>query len=81
MTDPYSDPDAAGPTLPSRPADTAADRLRLEVLHQVVEEWEADHGVISAAELDALEHRVAEARRRAALTQAPPARPGDPGPG
>ncbi len=57
--------DAEGLTLSSWLAEAAADRLRLKALHHLVDEWEAEHGAISVAELDALEDKVAEARRSA----------------
>ncbi len=60
-----ADADAEGLTLSSWLADAAADRLRLKALHHLVDEWEAEHGAISVAELDALEDKVAEARRSA----------------
>jgi hypothetical protein len=60
-----ADAETQGMTLSSWLADAAADRLRLKALHHLVDEWEAEHGAISVAELDALEKKVAEARRRA----------------
>ncbi len=57
--------EAEGLTLSSWLADAAADRLRLKDLHHLVDEWETEHGAISVAELDALEDKVAEARRSA----------------
>ncbi|MDA8392315.1 MAG: hypothetical protein M0Z87_05840 [Actinomycetota bacterium] len=60
-----TDAEAEGLTLSSWLADAAADRLRLKALHRLVDDWEAEHGAISAAELDALEAKVAEARRSA----------------
>ncbi len=59
------DADREGVTLSRWLSDAAADRLRLKALRQVVEEWEAEHGPITAAELDALEDTVATARRSA----------------
>jgi hypothetical protein len=60
-----ADAEATGLTLSAWLADAAADRLRLKALHHLVDEWEAEHGAISVAELDALEDKVAEARRSA----------------
>ena len=60
-----TDAEAEGLTLSSWLADAAADRLRLKALHRLVDDWEAEHGAISAAELNALEEKVAEARRSA----------------
>jgi hypothetical protein len=57
--------EAEGVTLSSWLADAAADRLRLKTLRHLVDEWEAENGVISVAELDVLEDKVAEARRSA----------------
>lgn len=65
LADARADAETEGLTLSSWLAVAAADRLRLKALHHLVDEWEAEHGAISAAELDALEHKVAEARRRA----------------
>ena len=65
LADARTDADAEGLTLSSWLADAAADRLRLKALHHLVDEWEAEHGAISVAELDALEDKVAEARRSA----------------
>lgn len=57
-----ADAEAEGLTLSGWLADAAADRLRLKALHQLVDEWEAEHGAISVAELDALDDKVAAAR-------------------
>ena len=57
--------DAQGTTLSSWLAVAAADRLRLTALRELVDEWEAEHGAITTSELDALDRRVADARRRA----------------
>jgi len=65
LGDARADAEAEGVTLSSWLADAAADRLRLKALRQLVDEWEAEHGAISVAELDALEDKVAEARRTA----------------
>lgn len=65
LGDARADAQAEGVTLSSWLADAAADRLRLKALHHLVDEWEAEHGAISVAELDALEDKVAEARRSA----------------
>lgn len=65
LADARADAEAEGLTLSSWLADAAADRLRLKALHHLVDEWEAEHGVISVTELDALEDKVAEARRSA----------------
>jgi len=62
--------EAQGMTLSSWLAEAAADRLRLTALRALVEEWEAEHGAITTAEIDALDKRVAEARRRAAARAA-----------
>ena len=76
LRDARADAAAAGLTLSAWLADAAADRLRLKALHHLVDEWEAEHGAISVAELDALEDKVAEARhgaeqrRRRAETEA-----------
>lgn len=42
-------------------------RLRLKALRQLVDDWEAEHGAISTAELEALENKVAAARRTATM--------------
>lgn len=60
-----ADAETEGLTLSAWLADAAADRLRLKALRHLVDEWEAEHGAISVAELDALEEKVAEARRNA----------------
>jgi hypothetical protein len=65
LGDARADAEAEGVTLSSWLAEAAADRLRLKALHHLVDEWEAEHGAISVAELDALEDKVAEARRSA----------------
>jgi hypothetical protein len=57
--------EASGVTLSSWLADAVSDRLRLVALGALVSEWEAEHGAITTAEMDALDHKVAEARRRA----------------
>jgi hypothetical protein len=57
--------EAHGTTLSSWLAEAAADRLRLTALRELVDEWEAEHGAITTSELDALDRRVADARRRA----------------
>lgn len=57
--------EAEGLTLSSWLANAAADRLRLKALRQMVDGWEAEHGTISTTELDALEEKVAAARRTA----------------
>lgn len=49
--------EAQGMTLSSWLAVAAADRLRLAALRRLVDEYEAQHGAISGAELDALEHQ------------------------
>ncbi|TFV56259.1 hypothetical protein E4P41_16010 [Geodermatophilus sp. DF01-2] len=66
LADARADAEAEGLTLSSWLADAAADRLRLKALRQLVNDWEAEHGAISTAELDALENKVAAARRTAA---------------
>ena len=65
LGDARADAEAEGRTLSSWLADAAADRLRLKALRRVVDEWEAEHGAISVGELDALEDKVAKARRDA----------------
>ncbi|GAC1540008.1 MAG: hypothetical protein NVS3B12_26630 [Acidimicrobiales bacterium] len=65
---------AQGTTLSAWLADAALDRLRLTALRELVDDWEAEHGVVTTAELDALEGKVTEARRRARTR-----RPGDRG--
>ncbi len=60
-----ADAEAEGLTLSSWLAEATADRLRLKALRHLVDEWEAEHGAISVAELHALEDKVAEARRSA----------------
>ncbi len=62
--------EAEGLTLSSWLADAAAHRLHLKALHDLVEEWEAEHGTIGVDELDALEGQVAGARRGARERQA-----------
>lgn len=63
LRDARADADAEGVTLSSWLAEAVADRLRLKSLHRLVDEWEAEHGAISVAELDALDQKVAEAGR------------------
>ncbi len=65
LADARAEAEAEGLTLSSWLADAAAHRLRLKGLHHLVDEWEAEHGAISVAELDTLEDKVAEARRSA----------------
>ena len=66
LRDARADAEAEGLTLSAWLADAAADRLRLKAVRHLVNEWEAEHGAISVAELDALEDKVADARRSAA---------------
>lgn len=54
-----------GRTLSSWLADATADRLRLTALRTLMDDWEAEHGTITTAELDALEDKVTAARRAA----------------
>ncbi len=56
-----TDAGACGMSLSSWLADAADERLRLQGLRSVVEDWEAAHGVITADELHAFEARVAAA--------------------
>lgn len=65
LADARADAEAEGLTLSSWLADAAADRLRIKALRRLVDDWEAEHGAISTAELDALENKVAAARRTA----------------
>jgi ABC-type glycerol-3-phosphate transport system substrate-binding protein len=65
LADARADAEAEGLTLSSWLADAAADRLRLKALRQLVNKWEAEHGAISVAELEALEDKVAKAHRSA----------------
>jgi hypothetical protein len=65
LADARADAEAEGLTLSSWLADAAADRLRLKALRHLVDDWEAEHGAVSVAELDALEDKMAEARRSA----------------
>jgi hypothetical protein len=65
LRDARADAEATGLTLSAWLADAASDRLRLKALHHLVDEWEVEHGAISVAELDALDDKVAEARRSA----------------
>lgn len=65
LADARAEAEAEGLTLSSWLADAAAHRLRLKGLHHLVDAWEAEHGAISVAELDALEDKVADARRSA----------------
>ncbi|MGH9109879.1 MAG: hypothetical protein ACRDY3_10540 [Acidimicrobiales bacterium] len=65
LADARADAEAEGLTLSTWLADAVADRLRLKALRRLVGEWEAEHGVVSPAELDALEDKVAGARRSA----------------
>jgi hypothetical protein len=57
--------EAEGTTLSRWLAEAADDRLRLAALRELVDEWEAEHDPISAAELEALDRQVGDARRRA----------------
>lgn len=74
LADARADAEAEGLTLSSWLAAATADRLRLKALHRLVDEWEAEHGAITAAEIDALEDKVAEARRGARERRRPPGR-------
>lgn len=69
LADARAEAEAEGLTLSSWLATAAADRLGLGALRRLVDEYEAEHGAISGAELDALEHKVAEARSRARKCQ------------
>ena len=60
-----ADAEAEGITFSSWLAGATADRLRLKELRQLVSDWEVEHGAITTAELDALEDKVAAARRAA----------------
>ena len=66
-----ADADAEGLTLSGWLAHAASDRLRLKALRQLVEEWEGEHGAITAAELDALQEQITEARRAATRRDRP----------
>ena len=66
-----ADAGAEGLTLSSWLAGAAADRLRLKALRLLVQEWEAEHGAVTVAELDALEDKVTEARRTAKRRHGP----------
>ncbi len=66
-----ADADYEGLTLSGWIAEAAADRLRIKALRQLIGEWEAEHGDISAAELDALEAKVTVARRKATQGRRP----------
>ena len=66
-----ADAGAEGLTLSSWLAGAAADRLRLKALRHLVQEWEAEHGAVTVAELDALEDKVTEARRTAKRRHGP----------
>lgn len=66
LADARADAEAEGLTLSSWLATAAADRLRLKTLRRLLTDWEAEHGAISAAELDACESKVAAARHAAA---------------
>jgi hypothetical protein len=74
LADARADAQSEGLTLSSWLATAAADRLRLKALRVLVRDWEAEHGTISAAELDALERKIVQARRSAAARQARPGR-------
>jgi hypothetical protein len=65
LADARADAEAEGLTFSSWLADAAADRLRLKELRKLVSDWEVEHGAITTAELDALEDKVAAARRAA----------------
>lgn len=56
---------AEGLSLSGWLADAAADRLRLRALHELVVEWEAQHGTITAEDLAAIDRKVSDARRQA----------------
>jgi hypothetical protein len=45
-------------------ADAALRKLRAQGLERVVEQWEAEHGKLSAAELKAAERKQRAAKRR-----------------
>lgn len=63
LTDARADAQVEGLSLSSWLAGAAADRLRLKGLRALIDEWETEHGTITAAELDALERKVGDARR------------------
>jgi hypothetical protein len=80
LADARADAQSEGLTLSGWLANAAADRLRLKALRTLVRDWEAEHGTISAAELDALERKIADARGSAATGHRRPAerRPASP---
>ncbi len=57
--------EAEGLSLSAWLADAVADRLRLNALRELVEEWEAEHGVITSEERAEVDQDVAEAGQRA----------------
>jgi hypothetical protein len=65
LADARADAEAEGLTFSSWLADAAADRVRLNGLRKLVSDWEVEHGAITTPELDALEDKVAAARRAA----------------
>lgn len=60
-----------GVSLSSWLARAAAHQIRLRALEETVEEWEAEHGAITAEELDAVERKIASARRTTTRRAAP----------
>jgi hypothetical protein len=51
--------DQQGTSLSSWLADAAADRLRIDALRGLVDEWETDHGQLTAEELAAADRALA----------------------
>lgn len=65
LADARADAESEGLSLSSWLADATADRLRLKALRRLVDDWEAEHGAINASEIDAVEDKLAQARRSA----------------
>lgn len=63
LADVRAEAEAEGLTLSAWLSAAASDRLRLKRLRRVLDDWEAEHGSISDAELAALDDKVRRARR------------------
>lgn len=60
-----------GVSLSSWLAGAAAHQLRLRALEEMIEEWEAQHGAITAEELEAVERKIGAARRATSSRSTP----------
>jgi hypothetical protein len=66
-----ADAKADGVSLSSWLAEAAAERLRLHSLWTLIDQWEAEHGSITADEMHAFQEKVSAATHQASTSHAP----------